>query len=47
MTAAVQVSSSHCRSSVIFLSHQHDPSGARALVGGGNGNEVGRFAARE
>ena len=47
MAAAVEVSSSHGTGPVIFLTHQHGPSGARGLVGNGNRDEPGRFAPQE
>jgi hypothetical protein len=47
MTAAVRISSSHCRYLVIFVARHQGPGGARGLVGNGNGNEPGRFATQE
>lgn len=47
MTAAVRVSSSHCRGSVVFLTPEHGPGGAGSLVGNGNGDEPGRFVPQE
>ena len=47
MAAAVWISSSRWRGSVILLTHQHGPGAARGLVGDGNGHEPGRFSPEE